>query len=250
MAPMPPCILPVRIVVLVPGTARYDAIAEFYVDAVGDDVSDPVATALFELAGDVRDRTILDLACGQGRVSRELARRGAAVVGVDVSKALLDKARAAEEGEPLGITYLEADVTVPGVLPPEGFHGVVCHFGLSDIDDLEGTLANVSAVLPPGGWFVFSIVHPCFPGWGPTAPSSWPPGRGYYAEGWWLADNPGFRGRVGANHRTLASYLNGLVERGLVVERVAEPEPTGDWIAAKEEGELVPVFLVVRCRRR
>ena len=229
--------------------ARYDAIAEFYADAVGDDVADAVAAALFELAGDVRGRRVLELACGQGRVSREVARRGAVVTGVDISKALLAKARAAEAEDRLGIAYTEADASAPGALGDESFDGVVCHFGLSDIDDLEGTLANVSAVLRPGGWFVLSIVHPCFPGWGPTAPSSWPPGRGYYAEGWWLADNPGFRGKVGASHRTLGTYLNRLAARGLLVERVAEPEPDADWIAAKGEGEPVPVFLVVRCRR-
>lgn len=229
--------------------ARYDDIADVYNDAVGDDVADSVAAALFELAGDLRGRRVLDLACGQGRVSRELARRGAVVAGVDISKALLAKARAAEAEDPLDIEYAEADVSAPGALGDEHFDGVVCHFGLSDIDGFEGTLANVSAVLRPGGWFVFSIVHPCFPGWGPTAPSSWPPGDGYYTEGWWLADNPGFRGKVGANHRTLATYLNRLAEHDLVVDRAAEPEPSGDWVAAKGEGELVPVFLVVRCRR-
>jgi SAM-dependent methyltransferase len=229
--------------------ARYDAIADFYVDAVGDDLDDPVATALLDLIGPVRETRVLDLACGQGRVSRELRRRGASVTGVDISAALLGKARAAEAEKPLGVEYREADAAVPGALGEAQIDGVVCHFGLSDIDDLDATLANVSTVLPPGGWFVFSIVHPCFSGWGPTAPSSWPPGSGYYAEGWWLADNPGFRGKVGANHRTLGTYLNRLAAHGLVVERVAEPEPAGEWIAAKGEGEPVPVFLVVRCRR-
>jgi 2-polyprenyl-3-methyl-5-hydroxy-6-metoxy-1,4-benzoquinol methylase len=231
------------------GAARYDAIADFYADAVGDELDDSVARTVFAFVGPVRGKRVLDLACGQGRVSRELRRHGASVTGVDLSSALIARARVAEAEHALGIEYREADATLPGALGDRPFDGVVCHFGLSDIDDLDGTLANVSAVLAPGGWFVFSIVHPCFPGWGPTAPSSWPPGRGYYAEGWWLADNPGFRGKVGANHRTLATYLNLLAERGLVVERVDEPEPSGDWVAAKGEGELVPVFLVVRCRR-
>jgi 2-polyprenyl-3-methyl-5-hydroxy-6-metoxy-1,4-benzoquinol methylase len=48
---------------------------------------------------------VLDLACGQGRLSRELARRGARVVGLDISNELLDKARAVEKDEPLGISY-------------------------------------------------------------------------------------------------------------------------------------------------
>jgi ubiquinone/menaquinone biosynthesis C-methylase UbiE len=229
--------------------ARYDEIADLYDDAVGEDVADPVAMKLLGLVGDPRGLRILDLACGQGRVSRELARRGAPVVAADVSNALLEKARAVEESEPLGVKYVQADGTSPDALAGETFDGVVCHFGLSDIDDLGAALAMVARVLRPGGWFVLSILHPCFPGWGEDAPSSWPPRRGYYAEGWWLADNSGFRGKIGANHRTLSTYLNALVEHGLAVEHVAEPEPVGEWVDSEPGRDPVPVFLVVRCRR-
>jgi hypothetical protein len=38
-------------------------------------------------------------------------------------------------------------------------------------------------------------------GWDADAPSSWPPGAGYNTEGSWLAENTGFRGKVGSNHR-------------------------------------------------
>jgi ubiquinone/menaquinone biosynthesis C-methylase UbiE len=228
---------------------RYDEIADFYDERVGDDVSDSVAASVLELAGELAGARVLDLACGQGRLSRELARRGASVVGADLSEKLLAKARAAEDEQPLGIGYVHGDVTGPGALAGERFDGVVCHFGLSDIDDLDGTLATVARVLDPQGWFVLSILHPCFPGSGPDAPSSWPPGRGYHAEGWWLADNPGFRGKVGANHRTLSTYLNALGEHGLTVERAAEPEPEAGWFEAKGGGEPVPIYLAARCRR-
>ena len=230
-------------------TARYDAIADLYDDAVGDDLGDPAAAALLELLSDVRGVRLLDLGCGQGRLSRELARRGAAVTGVDISTALLAKARAAEEIEPLGIDYVEADATSGDTLAGERFDVVVCHFSLSDMDDLSAGIATVARVLAPGGSFAFSILHPCFPGWGDDAPSSWPVGRGYFTEGWWLAANTGFRGRVGANHRLLSTYLNALVEHGLALERVAEPIPVGEWLDAKPSADLVPVFLVVRCRR-
>jgi SAM-dependent methyltransferase len=227
-------------------TARYDAIADFYDESVGDDLSDPVAQCVLALVGDVRGKRVLELACGQGRVARELAHRGAVVVGADLSRALLARARGREQ---LGIDYVEVDVTAPHALAGESFDAVVCHFGLSDIDDLAGALTTVARVLRPGGPFVFSIVHPCLPGWGDQTPSSWPPGRGYYAEGWWKAENEGFRSKVGSNHRTLATYLNGLVEHGLALDRVAEPAPGEGWLDRRPPGEALPVFLVVRCRR-
>ena len=228
---------------------RYDAFADQYESIVGDELGDPVAATLLALIPDVIGTRILDLACGHGRVSRELERRGASVTGIDVSAAMLDKAVAAEEREARGIAYVHDDAASPQALAGETFDGVICHFGLSDIDDLRGTLATVSRVLRSGGWFAFSIVHPCFPGCGAESPSSWPPGSGYYAEGWWLADNPGFRGVVGASHRTLSTYLNQLIEHGLEIEMIAEPEPGADWIAAKSPGESVPVYLLVVCRR-
>src|SRR5258708_9669255 len=54
---------------------------------------------------------LMDVACGQGRVARELASRGAQLTGLGVSAALVDKARAAEARQPSGITYVRADAS-------------------------------------------------------------------------------------------------------------------------------------------
>jgi SAM-dependent methyltransferase len=233
--------------------ARYDEVADFYEAFAPDVYDDPPTSALLALVGAVSGLRLLDLACGHGRLARELARRGAQVVGADLSAALLDKARAREQAAPPGIVYVHADVASPAALAGEVFDGVVCHFGLSDIDDLDGAVGTVARVVAPGGFFAFSILHPCFPGWesrGATA--SWRPGQGYFAEGWWVAAGPpgGIRPRVGANHRMLSSYLNTLARSGLVVEEMAEPEPSADWIAVAPSGGPVPVYLVVRCRKQ
>jgi 2-polyprenyl-3-methyl-5-hydroxy-6-metoxy-1,4-benzoquinol methylase len=64
--------------------ARYDAVAEFYIDGF-DSIDDPASLALLELLGPVAGLRVLDVACGHGRVTRALARRGASVVGIDLS---------------------------------------------------------------------------------------------------------------------------------------------------------------------
>ena len=92
--------------------------------------------------------------------------------------ALLAQARAYEAAGPLGIRYLHADVTAPGVLEGQVFDGVVCNYGLTDIDDLDGLLANVARWLRPGGAFVFSLLHPCFPAGTAMRPAAGRPVRG------------------------------------------------------------------------
>jgi len=231
--------------------ARYDQIADFYEQRSGKTVSDPATAAVLDLAGDVGGLRLLEVACGQGRVARELARRGATLTALDISPALLAKARIYETAEPLGICYLRADVTTSGVLTGQVFDGVVCNYGLSDIDDLDGLLANVARFLNPDGWFVFSLLHPCFPGWDSDAPSSWPPDQGYYQEGWWLASNTGYRCRVGSSHRMISTYLNSLVRHGLVLDRVAEPPPSPEMEQRRPPGAApVPFYFAARCLRR
>jgi SAM-dependent methyltransferase len=186
-------------------------------------------------------------------MARALARRGARVVGADISQALLDRARAEELREPLGITYLRMDAASGSSLPGETFDAVACNHGLADITDLDGALATVARVLAPSGRFAFSILHPCFPGWDRDAPSSWPREKGYQAEGWWLGRSPGIRGKVGSSHRTLSTYLNSLVRHELAIEEVAEPGPGARMrarqLAAQPGAGALPMFLVARCRR-
>jgi SAM-dependent methyltransferase len=211
---------------------------------------DPPMAALLQLIGDVTSFQLLDLACGHGRLTRELARRGAHVVGVDISAVLLGVAHAREMEHPLHISYIQADAA-SAALEGTKFDGVICNFGLSDIDDLEGAIATVARVLRPSGFFAFSLLHPCFPGWeSKQATPSWSPERGYYVEGWWRPSSPahGLRPRVGANHRMLSSYLNTFAQYQLVIEQMAEPPPPSDWLAEPPLGGPVPIYLVGRCR--
>lgn len=228
--------------------ARYDRIAAVY-STRPDDYSGTATVALIDLIGPVARHRILDLACGHGTIARELARRGASVVGVDLSTALIDQARALEATEPLSVEYLQADAGAPELLGGELFDGVTCSFGLSDIDDLPAVLTNVTRFLRPGGAFVFSILHPCFPGVEGVS-GSWSPTGSYFDEGWWLAGGElsTLRREVGANHRMVSTYLNAVIRAGLVVDRVYEPRPEDNWAQGRPGSDALPVYLVVRAR--
>ncbi|MET0425566.1 MAG: class I SAM-dependent methyltransferase [Actinoplanes sp.] len=231
-------------------SARYDTVADFY-DAGFSDPRDPVLATLLELLGSPQDRRILDLACGHGRVAREIAALGATVTGVDLSAALLDKARAQENVEPLGIRYVHADAAAVPELGDASMDAVVCNFGLADIDDLDGALATTRRVLRAGGSFVFSILHPCFAGT-ETVSGTWPADRSYQDEGFWTADGQysTLRRQVGANHRMLSTYVNALSRQGLLITTMSEPPTPPEWNAdERREAARLPVFLVVRCTK-
>jgi SAM-dependent methyltransferase len=226
--------------------ARYDAVADFYVTGFSA-ADDPASVALLELLGPLAGLDVLDAACGHGRITREIARRGARVVGIDISGALLSKAEAAERDDRLGIRYVHADVAAPTGLNAAAFDVVTCNFGLSDIDDLDGAITAISTVLRPGGYFVFSILHPCFPGATDVA-GSWPATGRYYDEGRWTADGAlsSLRRQVGATHRTISTYLNTLSRHGLWLDQVREPEP--QWTQKRPLADRSPVYLAARCR--
>lgn len=184
--------------------SRWDDIAERYTADSAGSISGPVADAVLELLSIDRGSSVLDVGCGAGNWARHIARTGAAVTGVDASARLLEFAREQENLEPAGINYIEASASDTELLVGQKFDRILASMSLSDIDDLPGALANVQRLLTPDGLFVFTILHPCFPGAGGSLPS-WP-GDGYFAERWWIAEgHHGYRGVVGANHRTLST---------------------------------------------
>ena len=65
---------------------------------------------LIKKLGLTGDEKILDLACGFGRHSLELARRGFQVVGVDITRAYVEDARKQAEKENLSATFLHRDI--------------------------------------------------------------------------------------------------------------------------------------------
>jgi SAM-dependent methyltransferase len=232
--------------------ALYDAVADFYEAGWPDSYDDSVTAALLQQIGPVAGRSVLDAACGHGRITRELARRGAKVLGVDISAALLAKAEAPEREQPLGVVYLHADITASDIpVPEQSYDIVICSFGLSDIDDLDGALSLVAKSIRPQGRFVFSILHPCFPGGGEVS-GSWPTGASYYDEGRWTPEGglSSLRRQVGANHRTLSTYVAGLRAHQFCIDNFIEPPPPSEWTASRIEAGRHPVFLVVTCSPR
>lgn len=180
--------------------------------------------AVFDLCGDVDGLDVIDLGCGEGYCSRELAGRGAASVrGVELSQEMVDLAISQEQELGQGITYRQGDVAA---LTDEDASfdlalGVFV-YNYVDTDRMRASFREVHRVLRPGGHFVFSVPHPAL-GWmrGENAAPFYfdVEGAGYFS-----GRNRQFQGEIHRRdgtalpvqmvHKTFEDYFDGLRAAG------------------------------------
>ena len=135
---------------------------------------------------------VLDVACGQGVLARELAASGAEVVGLDASPRLVEMAR--RRGVPrrdeAGIVPGRVDYVVGDARDPRAaleaagtnasavgsdeasttaFDAAACIMALMNIDPLEPVLRGCASLLKPGSVFVAVVLHPAFRAPGQTS---------------------------------------------------------------------------------
>lgn len=164
--------------------------------------------ALVALAGELRGRTVLDLACGTGVVTRELLRAGAAqVVGVDISPQMLAHARRNLADAPVRFVCAAAERL--GDFVDAEFDAVVCNAAIWYMDPAAVARA-VHGVLPPGGVFAFNFAQADLPSTDLHGAMRAIAGR----EGLTLGS-----ARAVAPRHTLLSAITGV---GLTIERAVE----------------------------
>lgn len=118
--------------------------------------------SLVEALGLSERSRVLDLACGHGRHSVELARRGCCVIGVDLSEPSLElaRARAADAGAAVGFERTD----MRRIRFEEEFNAVINMFTafgyFAEESDNAGVLERIAAALVPGGALLLEIVNP------------------------------------------------------------------------------------------
>lgn len=142
----------------------WDLVAKDYDQLVGETGDVYHRTYLnpvvLKMLGEVEGERVLDLACGQGYFSRLLQKKGAEVVGVDLSGKLIAIARQRNKGLKKPIEYFVSDASKLPFLEDSSFDLVVSNMSFHDIKGIEGTVEECSRVLKKDGKLVFSIPHP------------------------------------------------------------------------------------------
>src|SRR5690606_15995560 len=149
-----------------PKPTHWGDVAEWYDGLVGehgDEYQQKVVLpgVLRLLSVGAGDR-VLDVACGQGVLSRLLHARGVSVTGVDAAEKLIELAR--QRCDP-SIRFIVADarnlVSLPTISEAH-FTAAACVLAIQNIDPIAPVFEGVARALQPGGRFVLAMMHPAF----------------------------------------------------------------------------------------
>jgi SAM-dependent methyltransferase len=236
------------------GDSGWDASAQAWIDAIGDDPNRNVLLdpEMLDVCGDVRGKRVLDVGCGEGRFCRMLAGRGAEATGIDPTPGLI------AEAERRGA----AGAYVRGVaeqLPfaDAAYDLVISYVTLVDIAGYREAIAEMTRVLRPGGSLVacnlgFVTATPAAPGESPWVRDAGGKRLYYridrYAEE--FASRLAWAGIDIINwHRPQSAYMQAYLGAGLLLRDFREPVPTDESLRDDDYFEdwfRVPLFNIMR----
>jgi ubiquinone/menaquinone biosynthesis C-methylase UbiE len=214
---------------------------------------------MLEMIGEVRSRKVLALGGGEGSYSRELARCGAVVTGIDGSARLIEVARERAHTEKLRVEYVCANASAMNEIAPASFDLIMAAMSLMNVEDYAGAARECHRVLKSGGELVMSITHPRF-----TAPvSEWVKGdaaelrhyavdRYFERVAWEDRITPTFRSPTIRRHRPLEDYMGTLAQIGFSLREFKEPQATTEDLKKSARFEYmtrIPYFLFMRWQK-
>ncbi len=203
------------------------------------------------LLPNLHGKNVLDLGCGFGWHCRYARTQQAqSVVGVDLSEKMI--ARARESTNDSAIEYRQLAIEDID-FPAEEFDVVLSSLALHYVEHFDTVCRKVHHYLVPEGIFVLSVEHPIFTA---LAAQDW-----YYGQQserlHWPVDqyqDEGLRQarfldhEVVKYHRTVATYINTLIDADFTITKLLEPQPTQEMLDKHPEMQdeaRRPMFLLI-----
>jgi ubiquinone/menaquinone biosynthesis C-methylase UbiE len=197
---------------------------------------------MVEALGDVSGKQVIDIGCGEGRFCRILSELGATVTGIDLTEALIERARELGTDKE---TYDVGDAENLEELSDDSFDVAVSYIVLVDLLDYRRSIREAYRILRPGGLFVVCNVHPMRSAI--ISPAGWIRDNGrklFYPLDNYTEEGPrefmiGSMSIVNM-HRTLSGYVSAFLDAGFALEALHEPIPTDEQLAEHPEFDDEP----------
>jgi len=185
--------------------------------------------AILNLLGSLRGKSLIDIGCGPGAYSVEFAKRGANVLGVDLSKKMLDKARNNAKMANVKLKLQKADAhSLP--YTEDSFDVAVLILTILNTKIVE----EAARVLKPGGLLLFSDTHPLIESKGRWEGNNIGPARiveDYFSQDkrkWQIKPGLGQTITLKYYTRTIEQCVNMIADAGFKILRIVEPKPGKD----------------------
>jgi 2-polyprenyl-6-hydroxyphenyl methylase / 3-demethylubiquinone-9 3-methyltransferase len=143
--------------------AKFAALAQRWWDPNGPEkplhALNPLRLEYVDRAAPLAARLVLDVGCGGGILAEAMAQRGARVLGIDLSEALLEVAtlHAAEAG--VGIEYRNVAAEDLAAERPASFDLITCMEMLEHVPDPAASLRALATLVRPGGDVIVSTLN-------------------------------------------------------------------------------------------
>jgi 2-polyprenyl-6-hydroxyphenyl methylase / 3-demethylubiquinone-9 3-methyltransferase len=143
--------------------ARFDALAARWWDPRGEmkalHAINPLRLDYVDRRAALAGKQVLDVGCGGGLLAEGMARRGAQVLGIDLSPAALEAARAHSRSEGVAVDYRETGAEALAAAAGPRYDVVTCLELLEHVPDPAALIGACARLLRPGGQIFFSTLN-------------------------------------------------------------------------------------------
>lgn len=204
------------------------------------------------LFGDVSEKKLLEICCGNGHSLKYHADHKASELwGIDISEKQLEKARKYLSLNGIPAKLICSPMEEECGIPVDYFDYVYSVYGVGWATDLEGAFFRIASYLKKDGVFIFSWSHPihkCVVSENDLLTFK----KNYFDESWYSVALEG--GAICLSDRKLSTYINALAKAGFIIEEMIE-DPDEDMLKAHKDGDFVrkakmlPLIFVIKARK-
>jgi ubiquinone/menaquinone biosynthesis C-methylase UbiE len=205
--------------------------------------------AILDLLGNLRGKSLIDICCGPGNYSVEFAKRGANVLGIDLSQKMLDKARKNAKMADVKLTLQKADAHLIAC-PDNSFDVAVIILAILN----EKIVKEAARVLKPDGLLLISDTHPIL-----EAKGRWKSdeiGTPRIIEDYFLREKKKWQIHYDTKHtitleyctQTIEQCVNMIADADFKILRIVEPKPGKDLKKSDpvhyDKSSRIPHFII------